>query len=196
LPGTRDEHMGQKYICSNPNCKCVFSKPKVIKYHVCPVCQTLVNTADVANQEEIELALATQNLLKRRKPKVAKRDNPEKLSETAIQAPTSQPKAEELCEPEKEPEIVEQVAAARQTPVPTQNPVVLAPMQPVVAIETIAVTTTSSGCQYGFGYLRQREKGKGIPDTCIECSKSLDCMLSEYYKKEESVKEIKKWYSL
>ena len=195
MPGTDDEHIGQKYVCSNPNCKRVFSKPKIIKYHVCPVCQTLVNIADVANQEEIELALATQNLLKRRKPKAAKRDNPEEKSETAIQAPTSQPEAEKLCEPEKEPAVVEQVATAEQIPVPTQDPVVLAPLQPVVAIETITVATPSSGCQYGFGYLRQREKGEGIPDTCIECSKSLDCMLSEYYKKEESVKEIKKWYS-
>ena len=196
MPGTDDEHIGQKYVCSNPNCKRVFSKPKIIKYHVCPVCQTLVNIADVANQEEIELALATQNLLKRRKPKAAKRDSTEEMSETAIQVATSQPKTEEPCEPEKEPEIAEQVATAEQISVPTQDPVVLAPLQPVVAIETITVATPSSGCQYGFGYLRQREKGEGIPDTCIECSKSLDCMLSEYYKKEESVKEIKKWYSV
>ena len=163
---------------------------------MCPVCQTLVNIADVANQEEIELALATQNLLKRRKPKMAERDSTEEINETAIQVAHSQPTTEEPCEPEKEPEIVEQVATAEQISVPTQDPVVLAPVQPVVAIETITVSTPSSGCQYGFGYLRQREKGEGIPDTCIECSKSLDCMLSEYYKKEESVKEIKKWYSV
>lgn len=54
--------------------------------------------------------------------------------------------------------------------------------------------SSQSVCQYGFGYLSQREKGEGIPDTCIECPKSLSCMLSEYYKTQESVKEIKKWY--
>jgi hypothetical protein len=53
---------------------------------------------------------------------------------------------------------------------------------------------SASSCPYGFGYLSQREKGVNIPNTCIECPDSLDCMLSEYYKKEENVKEIKKWY--
>ena len=32
-----------RYCCSNPNCKKVFSKPKVIKYYVCPSCQTVVD---------------------------------------------------------------------------------------------------------------------------------------------------------
>jgi hypothetical protein len=35
---------------------------------------------------------------------------------------------------------------------------------------------------------------EGIPETCVECNKSLDCMLSEYYKSENTVAEIKKWY--
>jgi hypothetical protein len=33
----------RRYCCSNPNCKKVFSKPKVIKYYVCPSCQTVVD---------------------------------------------------------------------------------------------------------------------------------------------------------
>jgi hypothetical protein len=32
----------QRYQCANPNCKKAFSKPKLIKYYVCPTCQTLV----------------------------------------------------------------------------------------------------------------------------------------------------------
>ncbi len=32
-----------RYCCSNPNCKKVFSKPKIIKYYVCPSCQTVID---------------------------------------------------------------------------------------------------------------------------------------------------------
>ena len=30
------------YSCPNPSCNRVFSRPKIIKYYVCPTCQTLV----------------------------------------------------------------------------------------------------------------------------------------------------------
>ena len=52
---------------------------------------------------------------------------------------------------------------------------------------------SDSRCKHYFGYLAQRDKGEEIPATCVECVKSLDCMLSNY-KSEESVQEIKKWY--
>jgi hypothetical protein len=32
----------ESYRCPNPNCNKVFSRPKIIKYQVCPSCQTLV----------------------------------------------------------------------------------------------------------------------------------------------------------
>ena len=69
---------------------------------------------------------------------------------------------------------------------PTQEP----------TVQTRMIFPSSSDCQYGYGYLSQRDKDEGIPDTCLECPRSLDCMLAEYHKKEETVKEIKKWYSL
>ncbi len=37
-----------KHSCSNPNCGKVFSRPKVIKYYVCPSCQTLI---DISTQK-------------------------------------------------------------------------------------------------------------------------------------------------
>jgi multidrug efflux pump subunit AcrA (membrane-fusion protein) len=52
---------------------------------------------------------------------------------------------------------------------------------------------SNSGCKYYFGYLCEREKGEVIPSACLECPKSLDCMLTRYRSK-ESVAEIKKWY--
>ena len=35
------ENKNPRFHCSNPNCHKVFSKPKIIKYYVCPTCQTL-----------------------------------------------------------------------------------------------------------------------------------------------------------
>lgn len=68
-----------------------------------------------------------------------------------------------------------------------------APLTKEHPLEAMNVSS-SSDCPYGYGYLSQRDKDEGIPSTCVECPKSLDCMLAEYYKKRESVKEIKKWY--
>ena len=55
-------------------------------------------------------------------------------------------------------------------------------------------TPSDSRCKHYFGYLGHRDKGEGIPDACLECPKSLDCMLSDYYRSKETVEEIKKWY--
>jgi hypothetical protein len=54
-------------------------------------------------------------------------------------------------------------------------------------------TAESSGCQYYFGYLGNRQKNESIPETCLDCPNSLDCMLSKH-KLRNSVQEIKKWY--
>lgn len=53
--------------------------------------------------------------------------------------------------------------------------------------------TTKDGCLHYFGYLREREKGEPIPSECIECKRSVDCMLTNMVSK-NAVKEIKKWY--
>jgi hypothetical protein len=45
-----------RYQCANPNCGKVFAKPKIIKYYVCPTCQTLVimDTKIAETNEEIK----------------------------------------------------------------------------------------------------------------------------------------------
>jgi chromosome segregation ATPase len=53
---------------------------------------------------------------------------------------------------------------------------------------------SDSNCNYYLGYLAEREKDETIPATCIECPKSIDCMLKKVHKSTKSVKEIKKWY--
>jgi len=55
---------------------------------------------------------------------------------------------------------------------------------------------SSNGCGFYFGYLSERDKGEAIPAACVECSKSLDCMLVRVHQSNDSVKEIKKWYHL
>lgn len=50
-----------------------------------------------------------------------------------------------------------------------------------------------SGCQYWFGYLGIRESGESIPEECIECEKSIECMLKQKTYSTEAVDEIKKW---
>ena len=66
-------------------------------------------------------------------------------------------------------------------------------MQPTASADEVN-QPSDSRCKHYFGYLGQREKGEGIPESCLECPKSLDCMLSEYYKSKETIKEVKKWY--
>ncbi len=66
--------------------------------------------------------------------------------------------------------------------------------QQTAIVETKKSLEPSPGCQYGFGYLSHRDRGAKIPDSCIECPDSLNCMLSEFHKSGESVKEISKWY--
>jgi hypothetical protein len=51
-----------------------------------------------------------------------------------------------------------------------------------------------SGCQFWFGYLGQRENGERIPDECVECERSVECMLQKEAYSTEAVTEIKKWY--
>jgi len=54
-------------------------------------------------------------------------------------------------------------------------------------------TANTRGCKHYFGYLANREKQDTIPDECLECPKSLDCMLVDI-KPKASVQEMKKWY--
>lgn len=50
------------------------------------------------------------------------------------------------------------------------------------------------GCQYWFGYLGQRENGEVIPAGCVECEKSIECMLRRESYSTKAIKEIKKWW--
>ena len=48
-------------------------------------------------------------------------------------------------------------------------------------------------CFHYLGYLSEREKNVPIPPECIECMKSVECMLSSTSSK-DAAQEIQKWY--
>lgn len=53
---------------------------------------------------------------------------------------------------------------------------------------------TKAGCQYWFGYLGERESCDGMPEECVECEKSIECMLRKEEYSAKAVDEIKKWW--
>jgi hypothetical protein len=95
--------------------------------------------------------------------------------------------AQRLDAERKEAEKLQQIKSHAPKPIePAQT------KQPVASKEAVSLSS-DSGCKHYFGYLGQRDKGEEIPAACLECPKSLDCMLQKY-KSKESVAEIKKWY--
>ena len=93
-----------RYCCSNPNCKKVFSKPKIIKYYVCPACQTIVDLT-FENFQSIarEKPVLEKKQVTLRKQKESKQDkNQEPKAITSQQATTDN----ELTSMEK-PEVKE-----------------------------------------------------------------------------------------
>ena len=48
-------------------------------------------------------------------------------------------------------------------------------------------------CSRHFGYLGERKSGEVIPSECIECMRSIECMLSKVSSK-DAAEEIQKWY--
>jgi len=54
----------KSYCCSNPTCKSVFSRPKIIKYYACPTCHTKVEMVDIENQTKIEQPIFKEKSIK------------------------------------------------------------------------------------------------------------------------------------
>jgi hypothetical protein len=45
--------------------------------------------------------------------------------------------------------------------------------------ETTPKTKDTSICEYYFGFLNNRDKQEAIPETCLVCHRSVDCMLHD-----------------
>lgn len=155
----------------------------------------MVDVAETEDQKDVEVTSTAQELVAKRSSKICGSEKSREPEAIDVQAVSAQQRMEELSAPVKEKtKASERAPMFEKVHVPEPKKMEPASNQDRTA-ETKTVSSSSSSCQYSYGYLGQREKGEGIPETCIECAKILDCMLSEYYKKEESVKEIKKWYS-
>ena len=190
-------HKARKYLCSNPNCNRVFSRPKIIKYYVCPTCQTLI---DNSNGEfiEKEIPSTARKVLTRRKSKTVETEDFQELRTLDIQVVSGQLAPEERCaaSTEEKIELSAKVVNLEQANPSQQKPIELDPSQEIAKLEEKRVPESSLGCKHVFGYLGHREKGEKIPDACIECPVSLKCLLSDYYRSGESMKEISKWYTI
>jgi hypothetical protein len=128
-----------------------------------------------AERKEAERLEAKRMELKRKAERLAERLEAERL--------------------EAERKEAERIEAEKRQQVKSQAPKLIEQAQnkqPVASAEQVN-QPSDSGCKHYFGYLGQREKGEEIPTACLECPKSLDCML-QHYKSKESVAEIKKWY--
>ncbi len=185
----------KRYCCSNPNCNKVFSKPKIIKYYVCPSCQTLVD------EDSYGFHSPTQETAVQKKKQTRRlKGNKQEI--------VSDPQAVELPQSDPAP-INDELVSAEKLEV-DEEPEKMMPA-PIEVLDTLdsdynlqnsqdvpekQTQSSDSECLYFFGYLSQRDKSEGVPVTCFVCSKSIECMLQEYNKSEDSVKEIKKWYSL
>lgn len=320
--GNKYSEHGQ-YNCSNPNCDKVFSKPKIIKYYVCPSCQTLIDQTTeegvlfqpsleedistkklekskvikqideeeaVEGMELKEAALCEVNKNEHEKPIVNEQINKQSISE--VKEPANAALSESnKSEPEKTI-VVEQVNIQAVNEVKESTDPILTEANRIIRLakalgwrsadedaeltelslgevnknehvkpianeqidkqsisevaestesilseakkneldnlfaneqvgkQTVTVATDSTvpaliqnpqsviveeakeeanpdsidKCSYYFGYLNQRTKGETIPEECVECPKSIECLMSEVDNSKESLKEIKKWY--
>lgn len=190
-----------RYLCSNPNCNSVFSKPKIITYCLCPTCQALVSVTTTEGQldtKEAPLTLEKITLIEsveqqETKNQDACQSNTELTEPESIRAQTA-PKFMELNVEEKEQINTDSTETKKgQMNSTEQLETVQLDKKVEAPIETKSISA-SQACKYFFGYLSQRNKKEMIPNACVECIRSLDCILQNYDKSMEAIEEIKKWY--
>jgi len=321
--GNKYSEHGQ-YNCSNPNCDKVFSKPKIIKYYVCPSCQTLIDQTieegvlfqpsvkgDIStkklekskvikqtdeeeaiggteleehalcetNKNELEKPIVNQQINKEsisavkeltnavlnetnksqpEKPNANEQTNMQSVNEVKevtdpilteanriirlakalgwrsanedaeLMEPSfsetnkSQPEKPNANEQANQQSIIEvgesiesTLSQAKKNELDNHlvnegvdkqvfieftkksEPTLIQNSHSVIVEEEKEKATHDSidKCSYYFGYLNQRTKGETIPEECVECPKSIECLMSEVDNSKESLKEIKKWYT-
>ena len=188
----------QRYSCSNPNCGKAFSRPKIIKYYVCPSCQTLIDTPDqkIPLKPVIcEKIMQVKKSSKQEKQKAIKKNK--KQEPIKINLPANPPINDiepEIAEKSVLNEPLEIKPAYIEESRSTYFDLKEESQEPKSELKEKADPMLDPQCEHYFGYLSERDKGEGIPEKCFECPKSIECMLSEYNKSKESVEAIKKWY--
>jgi hypothetical protein len=171
--------LGEKsdfYRCPNQECKKVFQKPIELRdlsetppriYPACPECG-----ADLG-----PFFGSRVNKLSKIKPKTLLHQK--KVGTISIEKRSEERIAEKIRQVSKRVPKLERQPPSRQTMISREKKNV----------------TDNSKCQYYFGYLASRNEVGEIPASCLDCQRSLDCMLSSL-KAGEPVDEIKKWYQV
>lgn len=161
-------------MCSNPTCAKVFEKPKLVRYYACPHCLSKIQKTDTAKNQDLTLK--------------------EPVESPTLIAPVIEEKRKEAETVKLEISILPESVGGPEA----REPQVLVAVPQAVELDEKKgyIQTEENRCKYYFGYLQNREKGEGIPETCVECPKSIDCMLSNLNQSETAVSEIKKWYNI
>ena len=149
-----------------------------------------------ANETELtELSLSEANKNEHEKPIVNKQINKQSIIEVAK---STEPIFNEAKKDEPDnlfvnDQMVKQTITEAAEPI---EPTLIQNSQSVIVEEEKekADPDSTDKCSYYFGYLNQRTKGETIPEKCVECPKSIECLMSEVDNSKESLKEIKKWY--
>ena len=195
MEGKRNEKM--KHSCSNPNCGKIFSRPKVIKYYVCPSCQTLI---DIPTQKIPDNVTSNKKIVERARKK-------ESESELTLNQLVSNDEVTQSKENAKneaidlELEFITECesidTSSLEQKVPESESIDTSSLEQKVqlAVEGRKVLSELNfQCSHYFGFLSEKKEGQEIPETCFECPKSVECLLSRCTKSEESIQGIKQWY--
>ena len=171
-----------KHSCSNPNCGKVFSRPKVIKYYVCPSCQTLI---DIPTQKIPDHVTPFKKSIER----VRKQDPESELNLNQLVPNDKTAQSKENSTNETLDLKLEFITECESIDTSSLEKKVQ------LAVEGRKVLSELNfQCSHYFGFLSEKKEGQEIPETCFECPKSVECLLSRCTKSEESIQEIKQWY--
>ena len=171
-----------KHSCSNPNCGKIFSRPKVIKYYVCPSCQTLI---DISIQKIPDQVTHIKKSISRSRKQDSKLEL--NLNQLVPNHETTQSKGKDTSETlDLKLEFITECE-----PIDTSS---LEEKVQLAVEGRKALSELNFQCSHYFGFLSEKKEGQEIPETCFECPKSVECLLSRCTKSEESIQEIKQWY--
>jgi len=210
MEGKRNEKM--KHSCSNPNCGKIFSRPKVIKYYVCPSCQTLIDiptqkipdnvtsnkkTVERARKKESESELTLNQLVSNDEVTQSKENAKNEAIDLELEFITECESIDTSSLEKKVTECESIDTSSLEKKVTECESIDTSSLEQKVqlAVEGRKVLSELNfQCSHYFGFLSEKKEGQEIPETCFECPKSVECLLSRCTKSEESIQGIKQWY--
>jgi hypothetical protein len=203
-----------KHSCSNPNCGKIFSRPKVIKYYVCPSCQTLIDISTQKIPDHVNPIKKSIGRVREKDPQ--SESTPNQLVSNNEMAQSKENATNETLDLKQDPQsestpnqLVSNNEMAQSKENATNETLDLK-LEFITECESIdtslekkvqlavegrkVLSELNFQCSHYFGFLSEKKEGQEIPETCFECPKSVECLLSRCTKSEESIQEIKQWY--